>query len=135
MNFKLLLSILLFAGLSFSQEVEQGAPELLGELEPYDGPLLADGVQLKCPDHVEVLAATIENQQIQIATLKRRLSELLFERESLLLSQAVNPQSEAYSSSIRKALTAAGADPERCRIEDLISGKITCQPPPAAANE
>ena len=143
-------SILLFAGLAFGQEAEREPPDseastqqegtIVGVLKHEDPDEPATrantvGFQLLCGNHVEVLGNTVKNQQIQIATLRRRVSELLSQRENLLLSEAVQPQSESYSSSIREALTASGADPDRCRIEDLISGKITCWESPAAATE
>ncbi len=118
------LSSLLFVSLAFGQEATEDAVKELTPVQ--DASLDLTPEKLTDKTHVAALIATVQNQRIQIATLQQRIGELLLEKESLLLSHALKPQLIEYSNVLRKSLIESGADSKRCKIEDLVTGKIVC---------
>ena len=83
--------------------------------------------KLSCPAHVAVLGSAVQNLQIQITELQRRLQTLLATNEQLRLNSALKDQQAEFVSSVQKAIAGSGADPSNCRVT-LLTGEITCNP-------
>ena len=78
--------------------------------------------------HVAMLKATIENLRLQITVLSQRVGQLLTERESLRLGNSTKSSQENYLRVLRRTMTAEDLDPDRCKIADILTGKVGCAP-------
>ena len=113
----LAIALTAFSGLSWAQD---GKPT--PDLEP------PPQVQkLSCSAHVEILGSAVQNLQIQIAELWRRLQTLLAANEQLRLNSALKAPQAEFVSNVQRAIAGSGADPNNCRVA-LLTGKITCNP-------
>ena len=94
----------------------------------FTGPIFGEAKKLSSSDHIAVLITAVQSLQAQVIALRRRLNEVVNANENLRFSFATAAQENSYVSSVRQALENSGADPERCRMESLLSSKIVCSP-------